>query len=164
MAARNGAAPPWTPRPQSFTSIRMRWPGPALSPRTPAKIARGIYMSQCSVCHGEKLAGSPPAMPSLIAVGERLTPAQIATTIKNGKGRMPGFPNLTDDQVTALISFLMSVESKELASSAPPPAAMKLRFTGYHQFLDPDGYPAVAPPSGTLNAINLNTAYYVCNI
>jgi len=32
---------------------------------------------------------------------------------------------------------------------------MKFRFTGYHKFLDPGGYPAVAPPWGTLNAINL---------
>ena len=34
---------------------------------------------------------------------------------------------------------------------------MPYRFTGYRKFLDPDGYPAVAPPWGTLNAINLNT-------
>src|SRR5260370_11463375 len=41
---------------------------------------------------------------------------------------------------------------------------MKFRFTGYHKFLDPDGYPAVAPPWGTLNAINLNTGEYVWKI
>ena len=29
--------------------------------------------------------------------------------------------------------------------------------TGYNRFLDQDGYPAVKPPWGTLNAINLNT-------
>ena len=30
------------------------------------------------------------------------------------------------------------------------------RFTGYVKFLDPDGYPAVKPPWGTLNAIDLD--------
>jgi quinoprotein glucose dehydrogenase len=90
-----------------------------------------------------------------------MAPPQIAATIKNGKGRMPGFPNLTEDQLSALINFLTSGESKELASSAPPPASMKFRFTGYHKFLDQDGYPAVAPPWGTLNAINLNTGEYL---
>jgi quinoprotein glucose dehydrogenase len=30
--------------------------------------------------------------------------------------------------------------------------------------LDPDGYPAVAPPWGTLNAINLNTGEYAWKI
>ena len=37
---------------------------------------------------------------------------------------------------------------------------MNYRFTGYKRFLDPDGYPAIAPPWGTLNAINLNTGEY----
>jgi glucose dehydrogenase len=38
------------------------------------------------------------------------------------------------------------------------------RFTGYKRFLDPDGYPAVEPPWGTLSAINLNTGNYVWQI
>ena len=29
-------------------------------------------------------------------------------------------------------------------------------MTGYNRFFDPDGYPAVKPPWGTLNAIDLN--------
>ncbi len=144
-------------------SNEMAWTG-ALAPNTGENSARAIYMSQCSVCHGEKMTASPPAMPSLIAVGERLTFAQITTTIKNGKGRMPGFPNLTDDQLSALVNFLTSGESKEPTSSAPSPAAMKFRFTGYHKFLDQEGYPAVAPPWGTLNAIDLNTGEYVWKI
>jgi quinoprotein glucose dehydrogenase len=139
------------------------WTG-ALAPNTGENSPRAIYMSQCSVCHGEKMSGSPPAMPSLIGVGDRLTPAQIAATIKNGKGRMPGFPNLSEDQSSALATFLLSGESKELTSSAPPPASMPYRFTGYRKFLDPEGYPAVAPPWGTLNAINLNTGDYVWKI
>ena len=146
-----------------INSNEMAWTG-ALAPNTGENSARAIYLSQCSVCHGEKMAGSPPAMPSLIGVTDRLAPAQIALTIKNGKGRMPGFPNLTEDQVFALVDYLTSGESKELASPEPPPAAMKYRFTGYHKFLDPEGYPAVAPPWGTLNAINLNTGEYVWKI
>ena len=38
------------------------------------------------------------------------------------------------------------------------------RFTGYKKFLDADGYPAVAPPWGTLNAIDLNTGEYAWKI
>ena len=104
------------------------------------------------------------ALPSLVGMESRLTPAQIATTIRHGKGRMPGFPNLADDQMFALIGFLTTGESKEMASSEPPPPAMKYRFTGYRRFLDPEGYPAVVPPWGTLNAINLNTGAYVWKI
>jgi len=41
---------------------------------------------------------------------------------------------------------------------------MKYHFTGYKRLLDPEGYPAVAPPWGTLNAIKLNTGEYVWKI
>jgi quinoprotein glucose dehydrogenase len=43
---------------------------------------------------------------------------------------------------------------------------MDLNYTtdGYNKFLDPDGYPAIAPPWGTLNAINLDTGEYVWKI
>jgi quinoprotein glucose dehydrogenase len=77
---------------------------------------------------------------------------------------MPAFANFDDGQLYALIDFLVSGKSKELPSSEVPPPDMKYRFTGYHKFLDPDGYPAVVPPWGTLNAINLNTGEYVWKI
>ena len=146
-----------------INSNEMAWTG-ALAPNTGENSPRGIYLSQCGVCHGEELKGSPPAMPSLVAVGERLKPQQIAATIRSGKGRMPAFPNLTDDQLFAVVEFLLSGESKELAGNAPPLVAMKFRFTGYKKFLDPDGYPAISTPWGTLNAINLNTGEYVWKI
>ena len=34
-------------------------------------------------------------------------------------------------------------------------------FDGYKRFLDPDGYPAIKPPWGTLSAIDLSTGRYV---
>jgi len=141
----------------------MAWTG-ALAPDTGENNPKALYLSQCSVCHGEKMTGSPPAMPSLVEVGDRLSPQQIGATIKNGKGRMPAFANFDDGQLYALIDFLVSGKSKELPSSEVPPPDMKYRFTGYHKFLDPDGYPAVVPPWGTLNAINLNTGEYVWKI
>ena len=39
-----------------------------------------------------------------------------------------------------------------------------IHFTGYKKFLDPEGYPAIAPPWGTLNAIDLNTGEYAWKI
>jgi quinoprotein glucose dehydrogenase len=139
------------------------WTG-ALAENTGANSPRNIYLNQCGICHGENLVASVPTIPSLVGVGDRLTPMQIADTIKNGKGRMSGFPNLTGDQMFALIGYLTSGESTELPGSQAPPAAMKYRLTGYKKFLDPEGYPAVAPPWGTLNAIDLNTGEYVWKI
>lgn len=126
--------------------------------------AKGIYMSQCSVCHGEHMSGSPPAFPSLVGIGDHLSPADIASTIRKGKGRMPGFPNLYEDQLNALVGFLLTGENKETAIPEPRSPGMKYRLTGYRRFLDPDKYPAIGPPWGTLNAINLNTGEYVWKI
>ncbi len=139
------------------------WTG-SLAPNSGANSPKGISMSQCSVCHSENLTGSPPAFPSLVGIAERLSTRDIVATIKNGKGRMPGFPNLTEDQIFALVEFLQSGKSKDLENSASPPVSMPYRFTGYKKFLDPDGYPAVAPPWGTLSAIDLNTGEYVWKI
>jgi len=143
------------------------WTG-ALAENTEENSPKGVYTSQCAVCHGEKMTGSPPAIPSLVGVGDRMSWGDVASTIKNGKGRMLGFSNLTDDQMFDLLSYVMSGggenEKKEAASAGPPLPAMKYHFTGYHKFLDPEGYPAIAPPWGTLSAINLNTGEYVWKI
>jgi quinoprotein glucose dehydrogenase len=46
-------------------------------------------------------------------------------------------------------------------SEVPPPP---YTHTGYNRWLDPDGYPAVKPPWGTLNAIDLNTGDYLWRV
>src|SRR4029079_3030896 len=64
----------------------------------------------------------------------------------------------------AVAQFVMTGADLEVPPAAPTPIDMKYRFTGYHKFLDPDGYPAIAPPWGTLSAINLNTGEYAWKI
>jgi len=131
---------------------------------------KGMYTSQCAVCHGGNMAGSPPAIPSLLGIARRMASKEVAATIRSGKGRMPGFSNLGDDQLSGLLSYVMSggnttgVENKEGIRSGPPVPAMPFHFTGYLRFYDPEGYPAVVPPWGTLNAINLNTGEYAWKI
>jgi quinoprotein glucose dehydrogenase len=139
------------------------WTG-LLAENTEENSPQALYMNQCAVCHGEKMAGSPPAIPSLAALADRMPPTKVATTIKSGKGRMQGFSNLTDDQISALVSFVMRGENKEMVNPEAPPSAIKYHFSGYNKFLDPDGYPAVVPPWGTLSAINLNTGEYAWRI
>ncbi len=66
------------------------------SSRTPEihQSGKGIYQSQCTICHRDDMKGSPPLFPSLVGVGNRMTQEQIADRIRKGGGRMPGFPNL----------------------------------------------------------------------
>lgn len=138
---------------------QMAWTA-SLFEDTGAHGARAVYDSQCAVCHGQNMTGSPPDFPSLVAIGDRISPADIAQTIRNGKGRMPAFSNLYEDQLNGLINLLLTGQNKEMPSAEPRPVGMKYRLTGYRRFLDPEGYPAIAPPWGTLNAIDLNTGEY----
>ena len=120
--------------------------------------SRQVYASTCASCHRPDMRGSPPDFPSLLKVGEKYKEAEIAKIIQEGRGRMPNFSYLGHDVVQAMAHLLATGENTEFAMSASAqiPHPLKYMMDGYNKFLDPDGYPAVAPPWGTLNAINLN--------
>ena len=145
-------------------SNEMAWAVELAENKTDPMSGKGIYQSQCTICHRDDMKGSPPLFPSLLDVRDRLTQENIANTIRKGRGRMPGFPNLTPDELNALVTFVSQGENKELSSGQPAPPLMRFRFSGYTRFHDQEGYPAVAPPWGTLNAINLNTGEYAWKI
>lgn len=135
-----------------------------------AETGESTYSTQCAACHGLDRAGSPPQFPSLVGLHTRLTDDQIAAVLSTGRGRMPAFPALTGPPLEALIRYLRSdpapsldkqeVQSTRTAIDAEPAYGM----TGFKKFLDPQGYPAVAPPWGTLSAIDLNTGDYLWQI
>jgi len=141
----------------------MAWTG-GLQQNTGAGSVESIYLNQCGVCHGEKMEGSPPTIPSLVGAGDRYTPMELTTIIKNGRGRMQGFANFTEEQLFALVNYISTGERKELTSSGSAASPLQYRFTGYHKFLDPDGYPAIRPPWGTLTAIDLNSGEHVWRV
>jgi quinoprotein glucose dehydrogenase len=124
---------------------------------------RVAYMRQCSACHGQDRTGAPPLIPPLVDIGKRLDASQIAAVLQSGRGRMPPFPNLDAAASKALIQYLLNNGAEAEAASAPD-APAQYDTTGYHAFLDPQGYPATSTPWGTLNAINLDTGEYLWKI
>ena len=128
------------------------------------KSARQLYLQNCANCHGDTLAGSPPQLPKLLNMGPKWDAPAIFRITRQGAGRMPGFPNLSDAEVKAVSQYILSGESKPIESDESAAVTLDYRFTGYRKFLDPDGYPAIAPPWGTLNAINLNTGEFAWKI
>jgi quinoprotein glucose dehydrogenase len=84
--------------------------------------------------------------------------AEMRKLIREGVGRMPGFPALSDEALQAVSRYLLTGEDVKIAPEKAGSATIELKYAidGYNRFFDPDGYPAVAPPWGTLNAIDLN--------
>ncbi len=125
---------------------------------------RSTYMRQCSACHGQDRAGAPPLIPPLVDIGKHLDASQIAGVLQSGRGRMPPFPNLDAAASKALIQYLLNNGAETNAAPAAADAPAQYDTTGYHAFLDPQGYPATSTPWGTLNAINLDTGEYLWKI
>jgi len=118
-----------------------------------------IYTARCSVCHADDLRGVSPHFPMLLGISGRIAVAQTTELIHKGKDRMPPMPDIQAGDLDALLRFL--------GYGQPNPAEQESQdyvFTGYHRFLDPDGYPAVNPPWGTLNAIDLTTGKYLWKV
>jgi quinoprotein glucose dehydrogenase len=147
------------------------WGGPAFDPATgllyvnsnemawllklTERSDRSLYGANCASCHGDARQGSAVA-PSLIDVVARRSREQVARIIREGTGRMPAFGAALDNvAVNDLVNFLATGEDVA-ATAGTNPFYLKYRTERFDIFLDPDGYPAVKPPWGTLNAIDLN--------
>jgi quinoprotein glucose dehydrogenase len=117
-----------------------------------------LYLRNCASCHRDDLAGTPPEFPSLQHITDRRSEADVTKMIRQGGGRMPAFSRLGDQEIAAITKFVVTGENVSVAAHAAEPGKADLKYgiDGYNKFLDPDGYPAVAPPWGTLTAIDLN--------
>ncbi|MCC7233748.1 MAG: PQQ-binding-like beta-propeller repeat protein [Bryobacterales bacterium] len=125
--------------------------------------ASRLYSRHCATCHREDRKGTPPEFPSLL----NLEGKNVEEVIRKGAGRMPGFSFLGDAGVRALTAYLRTGGDKEVELPSPRASRevrLKYRTDGYNKFLDEDGYPAIAPPWGTLNALNVSTGEYAWRI
>jgi quinoprotein glucose dehydrogenase len=119
---------------------------------------RSLYKNNCASCHGDDRKGAPPTFPSLVDIGNRQSRDQLASIIREGTGRMPGFSHLGRG-VNDIVEFLMTGRDTTAVDpnvASKDPNWLKYRNEGYILFRDPDGYPPITPPWGTLNAIDLN--------
>ncbi|HZO19761.1 MAG TPA: PQQ-binding-like beta-propeller repeat protein [Gemmatimonadaceae bacterium] len=136
-----------------------RLPAPGAPPRN----GRAVYDAACASCHGIDRRGKDRAL-SLIGVGARLSAEQIQQVLERGRGFMPSFANLPEEEKGAVIGYLLGMRG---APSLPrvqrrpgwPPqrTTAPYEFVGYERWRDSSGLPAIEPPWGTLTAIDLNT-------
>jgi len=135
-----------------------------------------LYARNCSACHSVDRKGSGSIIPALVDVGKKYTPADIDKIISTGIGRMPAVQNLSDDNRKAIVGFLLNKEvvpprdqhelNSESASAPKPDFPYVPEYTAHiwQPFTDQNGYNAIKPPWGTLNAIDLNTGDYLWTV
>jgi quinoprotein glucose dehydrogenase len=124
---------------------------------TDAALGRVLYQQNCVACHGVDRRGDPERqIPSLIGLETRKPRDEVKRVITAGKGVMPAYAMLTADQRAGLVAFLLGDPPKpSKPTDDPPDLSVPYTHTGYNRFFDKNGYPAVKPPWGTLNAIDL---------
>jgi quinoprotein glucose dehydrogenase len=121
-----------------------------------------LYAGACGTCHGQNLeGGSQGVIPALANLKKKFTVAQVADLVAKGRNMMPAFSHLPSRDREAIVAYLMDMGEQMAKKEYVPTTGLRLHMpyqsTGYNRFLDADGYPAISPPWGTLNAIDLNT-------
>lgn len=126
------------------------------------ELGRRLYGTICSGCHGFGNPRNPgsPALDKLKRIREEKTRNYVDSVLQNGKGQMPKFTLLGNQERKALIAFLwdegkgnrISKDSLQLSFSEGVPFVA----SGHNALRDPEGFPANEPPWGTLTAINLD--------
>jgi quinoprotein glucose dehydrogenase len=135
------------------------------------------YTIQCATCHGLDRRGDPAGgFPALVNIGQMLTKDQANQFVQQGGGRMPSFGTLPAWVRQSIIDFLFGDEQpagyrqeqrrngrRGGLGATPGPSQLDsflsapYAFAGYRRWLDGQGYPAIKPPWGSLNAVDLNT-------
>ncbi|MCB1121824.1 MAG: PQQ-binding-like beta-propeller repeat protein, partial [Verrucomicrobiae bacterium] len=128
-----------------------------------------VFLQMCSACHGQDRSGSenqgtiiPPL--TLDKLAEKLLDRNaVREKIKTGAGIMPSFAFLSDKDVDAVIKYLFEEAESGTVDrhSGENVKTTTYGHTGYNKWKTSNDYPAVKPPWGTLNAIDLNSGEYV---
>jgi quinoprotein glucose dehydrogenase len=131
--------------------------------------AAGLYSQLCVSCHGAKGEGNAAQnIPSLLNVADKMPAPAVAALLASSRGVMPSFGFLPEAQRLALANYVVTrgfnqAEEKSAANDQPAANPPRVPYTldGYKRLLDPNGFPALRPPWGTINALDLNTGEYL---
>jgi quinoprotein glucose dehydrogenase len=167
---------PFTPPSEQGTIIfpgfdgGAEWGGQAVGPDGILYVNRErVFLQMCSACHGQDRLGSenqgttiPPLVLDKLAE-KNLDRVAVREKIQKGAGIMPSFGFLAEKDVDAVIKYLFEEAESGAGDrhSGQKDIITSYGHTGYNKWKTASGYPAVKPPWGTLNAIDLNTGEFV---
>lgn len=124
-----------------------------------AWVGISLYRTNCATCHGIDRGGDGHVYPPLRNLQVKFNKESVKKFMLTGKGAMPAFSHLSDKDRDAIARYILDLhertpEEKQGIFERHPDVIYS--NTGYIRFLTPEGYPAVEPPWGTMNAIDLN--------
>lgn len=131
------------------------------APQTVAQAGERLYKANCMTCHGpdRKGAGNNP---TLLGMDKKYCPASLDTLLVSGRRMMPAFKQLGEQERRAIAAFVLDLPKEKAKPYTGPkladaPTKVPYSIAGYDKFLSKEGLPALSPPWGTLNALDLNT-------
>ena len=123
-----------------------------------------LYRTYCSNCHGADKKGKTIG-PDLTGRVKTYTNSKITGILEKGAAPMPSFKFLSPEQIALLVAYVKdTVMQQSFETTDIPQNNEPYGFNGYSFYLDPAGDPAIAPPFGTMTAINLNTGNIVWQV
>ena len=84
----------------------------------PADPGAASYAKRCAICHGDQREGILPAFPPLLGIHRQMTDEKITALIYTGKGRMPGFPKISKEEMTSLVHYLTTTEQPAVETTS----------------------------------------------
>ena len=124
-----------------------------------AWIGISLYRTNCATCHGIDRGGDGHVYPPLRNLKPKFDKEGAKKFMLTGKGAMPAFSHLSDKDRDAIARYILDLDERtpeEKQGSFERHPDVIYSNTGYIRFLTPEGYPAVEPPWGTMNAVDLN--------
>jgi len=105
-----------------------------------------LYDVHCSACHGADRAGNHDgSYPSLLEVQNKLSGDQVEVLLNSGRGMMPSFSHLSDQERNAIHNFILGKgDSEEVVSTQK--LEVPYHNAGYNRWYDENNYPINAPP------------------
>lgn len=134
----------------------------SMTPNTSTEVSgRSVYANYCGNCHGLERKGNAPAIPSLLQVKERYSYDSLVSLLQKGRGAMPSFAHISDENITLLMGFLLDKAPEERSTHEMKGAESQLNphyyMDGYKMLLTKEGLYGSNPPWGLLTAIDMNT-------
>ena len=125
-----------------------------------------LYNENCMSCHGPDRKGGGN-YPSILGIESRYDPRSFVEFINTGRRMMPAFSHLSQADKDAIAAYVLNLQKEQQKKFTGTLSAIDsfrripYQISGYNKFLTKSNLPGLAPPWGSLSAIDLNTGEYV---